>query len=418
MIDKLISPEHFLRKILSLIDFKFVDTETESLFSPNRGRESVPPQQYFKMMLIKHLYGISSIRQLVENIQYNIAYRWFCGFTIEDKIPDQSFFSKMKKRLGANYFERFFNAILQQCIDKGLVKSESVMTDSTLFNANASFDSMLRIDGKKRVPGKEKFSNKTHKSITDPDATLAFKAGTTRSLKYKAHVCSDTESRVIINLKVTTGAVHDSVPFIEQIEDIRHYGLKVNEAIADSAYGSADILTELSRRSISSNIPLFSSRSGSEKSANKLDGFAYNTQKDEFICPNGKSLKSTNTKADNVLYISKSKDCTSCPLASGCAAKVRNKSGSRVVSRNRNAELFKQIREKMERDEFKQKMYQRMWKLEGIMNELKNCNGLGRANYRGLDNVRVQGYMAAIAINIKRIVYFWLYKTMLELILF
>ena len=72
----------------------------------------------------------------------------------------------------------------------------------------------------------------------------------------------------------------------------------------------------------------------------------------------------------------------------------------------------------MEQDEFKQKMYQRIWNLEGIMNELKNCNGLGRANYRSLDNVRVQGYMAAIAINIKRIVYFLLYITVLKVTLF
>lgn len=137
MIDKLIEPNHNLRKIDANIDFAFVDEVTESVFSPNRGRESIPPQQYFKMLLIKHLFGISSNRKLVEAIQYNIAYRWFCGFALEDKIPDQSIFSKMKKRLGIDIFENFFNAILKQCIDNGLVDSNSIMTDSTLFNANA-----------------------------------------------------------------------------------------------------------------------------------------------------------------------------------------------------------------------------------------------------------------------------------------
>ena len=89
-----------------------------------------------------------------------------------------------------------------------------------------------------------------------------------------------------------------------------------------------------------------------------------------------------------------------------------------MVSGNKHAELFKKIRAQMDQPEFKQKLYQRMWKLEGIMSELKNCNGLGRANYRGLDNVKVQGYMSAIAINIKRIVYFLFYSIYLEMIMF
>lgn len=74
-----------------------------------------------------------SNRKLVEALQYNIVYRWFCEFTLEDKVPDQSIFSKMKKRFGADTFARFFNSILQQCIDNGLVKSNSVMTDSTFY---------------------------------------------------------------------------------------------------------------------------------------------------------------------------------------------------------------------------------------------------------------------------------------------
>ena len=102
MMDKLIDPNHILRKVDANIDFSFVDKETESLFSPNRGRKSVPPQQYFKMLLLKHLFGITSNRKLVEALQYNIVYRWFCGFTLEDKVPDQSIFSKMKKRFGAD----------------------------------------------------------------------------------------------------------------------------------------------------------------------------------------------------------------------------------------------------------------------------------------------------------------------------
>lgn len=364
------------------------------------------------------LNHINSIRKLAEALQYNIAYRWFCEFTLEDKIPDHSLFSKMKKRIGASIFEKFFNSILQQCIDKGLVESESVMTDSTLFNANASLDSMLRLDGTKRNIKGEKLSNKTHRSITDPDTTLAFKAGTSRRLKYKAHVCSDSETRVITHMKITTGAIHDSVPFIPQIKAIKDFGLKINEAIADSAYGTADILINLSKQNINSNIPLFSSRSGSEKSVNGLEGFYYDKDNNEYICPNDKILKASKSKSDTILFISKAKGCQLCNISNECVAKIRNKSESRVVSRNKNAELFKQVRLKMEEKGFKEKLYQRLWMIEGIMNELKNYHGLNRANYRGLDNVSIQGQMTAIAINIKRIVSFWLCIILLEMPIF
>ena len=64
--------------------------------------------------------------------------------------------------------------------------------------------------------GKRQLSNKTHISKTDPDATLAFKSGTPRTLKYKAHVTSDSVNRIILAIKITTGAVHDSVPYLEQ----------------------------------------------------------------------------------------------------------------------------------------------------------------------------------------------------------
>ena len=418
MMDKLIDPNHILRKVDANIDFSFVDKETESLFSPNRGRKSVPPQQYFKMLLLKHLFGITSNRKLVEALQYNIVYRWFCGFTLEDKVPDQSIFSKMKKRFGSDTFARFFNSILQQCIDNGLVKSNSVMTDSTLFTANASLDSMHRLDGTGQKKRGEKLSNKTHKSITDPDATLAYKSGTPRTLKYKAHVCSDSESRVIVHMKITTGAIHDSVPYLNQIKQINDFGLKINETIADSAYGSADILIELNKRAIDANIPLFSSRSGSEKSSSQLKGFSYREDKNEYICPNNKTLKACNAKSDTILFISKASDCQTCPLSTECAAKIRNKFGSRVVSRNKHADLFKEVRAKMELSKFKEKLYQRLWMLEGIMNELKNYHGLNRAHYRGLENVSIQGYMAAIAINIKRIISFGLWVLWLILFLF
>jgi IS5 family transposase len=96
------------------------------------------------------------------------------------------------------------------------------------------------------TPPKRTISNKTHRSKTDTDASLAFKAGTSQSLKYKAHVCCDSLSRLIVAIKITTGAVHDSKPYLEMLKYLKtHVNLSIEEAIADRGYGSGHIIASL-----------------------------------------------------------------------------------------------------------------------------------------------------------------------------
>lgn len=98
-------------------------------------------------------------------------------------------------------------------------------------------------------------------------------------------------------------------------------------------------------------------------------------------------------------------------------AKLKNKGPARYVTRNKYAELYIQMIQEMELQFFKEKLYERMWKIEGIMNELKNYHDLKRAHYRGLKNTQIQAYFAAIALNIKRLVFFyWLYYMAFSLI--
>ncbi len=121
------------------------------------------------------------------------------------------------------------------------------MTDSTLFQANASLNSLISKSGSKDASQGERgvkltkrtVSNKTHQSKTDPNASLAFKKGSPRTLKYKAHVCTTSQSRVILDIKITTGAIHDSKPYLKQLDTIKS-GLNydISEAIADRAHGS------------------------------------------------------------------------------------------------------------------------------------------------------------------------------------
>lgn len=112
LLDKLIPEKHFLRKINDCIDLSFINQITEPCYSFNNGRPSVAPELYFRIMLLGALFGIPSTRRLIQEIQYNIAYRWFCGLT--SSIPHHASLSRIKKRYPSEVFEQLFIAVLEQ----------------------------------------------------------------------------------------------------------------------------------------------------------------------------------------------------------------------------------------------------------------------------------------------------------------
>ena len=131
-------------------------------------------------------------------------------------------------------------------------------------------------------------SNQTHHSRTDPDATLARKDRTPLQLKYKVHQTIDAASRVILDTHVTTGAVHDSQPYLEQLQRVERHKIRVRQAVADRGYGSAAIIRYLQQQGIETYIPLWSGRVGNSK---YLSGdLVYEKENDRFRCPQGKYL--------------------------------------------------------------------------------------------------------------------------------
>ena len=115
--ESLIPENHLLRKVERMVSFDFI-YDLLAPYYPETGRPSVDPVSMFKMLLIGYLYGIKSERRLVEEVQLNIAYRWFCGFELDDAIPDHSTFSKtrIRKWQQSNLFQKAFYEIVKQCI--------------------------------------------------------------------------------------------------------------------------------------------------------------------------------------------------------------------------------------------------------------------------------------------------------------
>ena len=133
ILEQLVPQDHLLRKIDRSIDFSFIRRLCAPLYSANLGRPAIEPEVLFRMLFVGYLYGIRSERRLEEEVNYNMAYKWFCGLNLTEKAPDATTLSVNRKRRfrDNNIPEQIFNEILRQAMEKGLVGGTILYTDST-----------------------------------------------------------------------------------------------------------------------------------------------------------------------------------------------------------------------------------------------------------------------------------------------
>jgi len=139
-IDSLLPEDHLLRKVDKYIDFSFIDNLVKDLYCPDNGRPAIDPKILIKMLFLGYLYGIRSERQIVREVQVNVAYRWFLGYTLTDKIIDASTISqnRIRRFKGTDIFQQIFDNIVIQAIENKLVSGKVLYTDSTHLKANAN----------------------------------------------------------------------------------------------------------------------------------------------------------------------------------------------------------------------------------------------------------------------------------------
>ena len=150
-LDQLVPQNHLLRQIATVVDFSFVYPVAISHYS-HTGQPSVDPAVIFKTMLIGYLYGITSERRLMSEIQVNLAYRWFLGYDFDELIPDHSVLTKARGRFGMDVFEKFFDHSIQLCSQAGLLGEGPVYVDATHVGAAASMESLVKREESVRPP--------------------------------------------------------------------------------------------------------------------------------------------------------------------------------------------------------------------------------------------------------------------------
>ena len=227
---------HPLRKMKEIIDdvLAKMSKDFDGIYS-RTGRPSIPPETLIKALFLQYLYGFRSERILLEQIDFNLLYRWFVGLSADDKVWDETVFSKNRDRLlNEEIIHTLFLHIVDVAKKKGLLSSEHFSVDGTLIQSWASLKSLKRKDGTddrkddgdKGNPSVdfhgEKRSNATHESSTDPEALLYTKSkGTAARLCYMGHALSENRNGLAVRVMTTKAgyyAEHDAA--IAMIESL------------------------------------------------------------------------------------------------------------------------------------------------------------------------------------------------------
>ena len=215
-LDSRIPKDHPLRVIRRITDAALasLSDQFEALYS-EVGRPSVPPEKLLRSLLVQAFYSVRSERQLMEQLDYNLLFRWFVGLSVDEAVWDPTVFCKNRDRLlEGDIAAEFMTAVLNLPKVKQLLSSEHFSVDGTLIQAWASMKSFRRKDGADQPPGSgrnaerdfhgDKRSNDTHASTTDADARLAKKAaGKEAKLAFAGHLLMENRNGLVVDARLT-----------------------------------------------------------------------------------------------------------------------------------------------------------------------------------------------------------------------
>jgi transposase len=207
---------HPLRTIREITDRTLL--QLSKLFTrmySQMGRPSIAPEKLLRALLLQVLYTVRSERMLMEQLNYNLLFRWFVGLNMDDAVWDVTVFTKNRERLlKADVAQKFFELVVAEARALDLMSDEHFTVDGTLLEACASLKSFKKIDDQEQSPPDdqgnptvnfhgEKRSNQTHQSTTDPDALLARKGtGKEAKLSYSGHVLMENRNGLVANVEV------------------------------------------------------------------------------------------------------------------------------------------------------------------------------------------------------------------------
>lgn len=425
-IESLVPQDHLVRLVDAAIDFDFIRDEVAHLYCKDNGRPATDPVQFFKILFLGYLFGIPSERRLIKEIEVNMAYRWFAGLGITDKVIDHSTLSqnRIKRFKDSDIWQTIFDNIVHQAMKQGLIGGRSLFADSTHLKANANkkkydiqslkvtpgayveqLDEAVSKDreesGKKPLKCKpvKVCTKETKVSRTDPDSGFMVRDEKPKGFFYLDHRIVDGQHGIIVDTHATPGNVHDSQPIIKRIDRaLGRFRLTPVSVGLDAGYFTAAVCHELDERQLVGVLGYRRPVKGKGLMAKRL--YEYDARSDTYTCPQGETLNYKTTSREGYRQYHSSPDkCCTCPLRPQC---TRSQNMTKVITRHVWQQSVDRANEVRLSDWGKKQYRRRAETVERSFADAKQHHGHRYCRYRGIDKVSMQCLMAAACQNMKK----------------
>jgi IS5 family transposase len=360
-------------------------------------------------------------------VKTNVAYRWFLGLKLTDRVPDHTTISwnRCIRFADTNIFQDIFDEIVLQGMKHRLISGRVLMTDSTHIKANANKHKFERQIVKERTksylseldlaiaadrsahqkkplkPREEVIEEREVKvSLTDADSGYMYREGKPEGFYYLDHRTVDAKYNLITDVHITPGNVHDSGPYVERLErQVERFGFAVEAVALDSGYLTNPICNALTKRGIFAVI--------GHRRFHPTQGllpkwkFRYDKETDTYLCPEKHSLTyRTTTREGYREYKSHPEICKTCPILTQC---TRSRNKQKVVVRHVWEDSRETVRENRLSKSGKRLYRLRKQTIERSFADAKQLHGYRYARFRGRDKVLEQALMTAACQNMKKI---------------
>ena len=430
-IERHVPDDHLLRVIDGFLDLEGIRAQLKPFYAAG-GRPSIDPELMIRMLIAGYCYGIRSERRLCEEVNLNLAYRWFCKLSLTDPVPDHSTFSKNRhgRFRDSDLFRKVFETVLARCIAEGVVGGEAFAVDASTIRADANREQGG--PGKDGLPPEVMHRRAVREYIETLDEA-AFGGATdtvpkflspvdpaarwtrTRNdgsakYSYSVNYLIDCENAVIMDVEGTaairTAEVHSTRVMLARVA--ARDDIKPKRLSGDTAYGSAEMLNWLvNDRGIEPHIPVFD-KSARQDGLFERSDFQYDADGDRYICPAGKDLvryrvagrraRAKPPKDGRYKYRSRKSDCDICPLKPNCCPGLPQ----RRVQRSIHEDARDVARQITASDAYLVSRRERK-KVEMLFAHLKRILKLDRLRLRGPNGAKDEFLLAATAQNLRKL---------------
>ena len=426
--DMLVPEDHLLRKIDKAVNFEKIYEIVGDLYCEDNGRASRDPVVLFKIVLIQHLYGIRSLRQTWQDVNMNIAYRWFLGYGMSQQLPHFATISyAFRHRFTEETVEAIFRWILEEVEKAGYLRPEVVFIDGTHIKANANLKKQVKkaiptaakayeeqlmeeINADREAHGKKPFRDDDDdesqppkervivESTTDPDSGVFHKGEHKKCFAYEAHTACDKHN-FVLEVEVTAGNVHDSIAFDSVYAGLKAHYPEVQVLTMDAGYKTPWICKQIFD---DGRIPSLPYKRPMTKAGNlPWYEYVYDEYYDCVLCPHDKVLSYSTTNRDGYReYKSKSYVCENCPDLKQCTLS-QNK--TKVVTQHLWKDYIERAEDIRHSNLGKSTYALRSRTIERVFADAKEKHAMRYTPYRGLAAVTNWVKLKFAAMNLKKL---------------